>query len=215
MERLETEQAEQVQHDHSGLEPKRSEAQIERQAERHRDHGRYSKVNPCYVCGESAGVNYQSHPDTDRLIGDELLVLCAKCAKKCEGLNGIEAIKLLYGEEAAKKDTEQNKPAKKERHVCSRCHSKRDARLMHTMAQKFPSTYRRQDVTRFGKEIWYCNSCPDDQGGLRSRFRHGGKRETFLCLLCQQRLPKTEQSHVEGKCSDCWYKEHTAERDAQ
>lgn len=73
---------------------KRSAAQKERQKEDYREHGKYAKVNPCYVCGKSAGVNYNSHPGTDHTINDELLVLCDKCMKKLEKLPGPEAVKV-------------------------------------------------------------------------------------------------------------------------
>lgn len=72
-----------------------SDDQIERQ--KHREHGRYAKVNPCYVCDKSAGVNYCSHPDTDRTIGDDLLVLCGKCAKKCMNMSGPDAVEMFFG----------------------------------------------------------------------------------------------------------------------
>lgn len=68
--------------------PPRTPAQISRQQDRHREKGKYSKVNPCYVCGKSAGFNYFSHDMTDSVSplgaswGDEGLVLCAKCEIK-------------------------------------------------------------------------------------------------------------------------------------
>ena len=69
-----------------------SENQIERQKQRFRNKGRYAKVHPCYVCGKSAGVDFNSHHDTDGLINDELLVLCDKCATILEKYDGKEAI---------------------------------------------------------------------------------------------------------------------------
>jgi hypothetical protein len=49
--------------------------------------GRFGKLNPCYGCGKSAGVNYFSHPSTDTISpkgigwGDLGLCLCPKCAE--------------------------------------------------------------------------------------------------------------------------------------
>ena len=73
----------------------KTEKQKERQ--KYRENGRYAKVNPCYVCGKSAGVDYCSHPDTDGAIGDELLCLCEKCGKKFGNLPGKEAVRLAFG----------------------------------------------------------------------------------------------------------------------
>lgn len=58
-------------------------AQYERQ--QHRAAGKYAKVNPCYRCGKSAGVNYYSCRFTDAgdpspyVWSDLGLVLCRKC----------------------------------------------------------------------------------------------------------------------------------------
>jgi len=73
----------------------RTKKQIERQ--QHRENGKYAKVNPCYVCDKSAGINYYSHPDTDMGIGDALLQLCKKCAVKYSNIPGKEAVKLAFG----------------------------------------------------------------------------------------------------------------------
>lgn len=70
-------------------------AQQERQT--HRDNGKYAKVNPCYVCGKSAGVDYYSHQDTDGPINDELLVLCKKCCNKLSKYDGKTAVKIAFG----------------------------------------------------------------------------------------------------------------------
>jgi len=76
--------------------PPRTAAQRERQSNEHRDHGRYATLNPCYVCGRSAGVNYFSHASTDCVgpdgTGDALLVLCPRCARATDPLTGPEAI---------------------------------------------------------------------------------------------------------------------------
>jgi len=76
----------------------RTSAQNERQKEQYREHGKYAKVNPCYVCGKSAGINYFSHHDTDKTINDELLVLCKKCADKLCKFDGPIAVKIAFGE---------------------------------------------------------------------------------------------------------------------
>lgn len=72
--------------------------------QKHRTDGKYAKVNPCYVCGESAGEDYCSHPDTDGLIADELLVLCDRCAVQLEDLSGPDAVKQAEVIRAAKKE---------------------------------------------------------------------------------------------------------------
>jgi hypothetical protein len=59
---------------------KRTNAQRQRQDIEFRDKGKYSKVNPCYACDKSAGVNYNSHPLTDTGDWNDLaLCLCLKC----------------------------------------------------------------------------------------------------------------------------------------
>ncbi len=64
--------------------------------QKHRSHGRYAQVNPCCVCGKSAGENYNSHPDTDGSINDELICLCRKCFDRLRGLPGPEAVKVAF-----------------------------------------------------------------------------------------------------------------------
>lgn len=81
------------------LMPSMTEKQAERQKEQYRNNGKYAKVNPCYVCNKSAGVDYFSHPDTDKTINDQLLCLCKKCYDRLGHLSGKEAIKLAFGEE--------------------------------------------------------------------------------------------------------------------
>lgn len=63
----------------------RTPAQRQRQHADYRNKGRYAKVNPCYRCGNSAGVDYWSDARSDRTIlgynvGDEALCLCKNCA---------------------------------------------------------------------------------------------------------------------------------------
>ena len=67
----------------------------QRQRQDHRDEGRYAKVNPCYHCGKSAGVNYCSHRETDRAFDDEGLVLCQSCCAFLESLPTYEALRRL------------------------------------------------------------------------------------------------------------------------
>ncbi len=74
-----------------------SEAKVPTQAQRERQNhreksGRYDKVNPCYVCGRSAGVDYCSHGDTDYLFGDALLVICDGCSRALQALRGADAL---------------------------------------------------------------------------------------------------------------------------
>lgn len=58
---------------------KRTEAQQVRQHEDYRTgDGKYALVNPCEVCGKSAGVSYYSHPLTDEW--GFALILCKRCA---------------------------------------------------------------------------------------------------------------------------------------
>ena len=66
--------------------------------QKHREGGRYAQVNPCYVCGKSAGEQYFSHPDSDHLINDELLCLCQKCIDKYGKIPGPEAVRLAFPE---------------------------------------------------------------------------------------------------------------------
>ena len=70
---------------------------MQRERQDYREGGKYSKVNPCYVCGKSAGVDYCSHKDTDDLIDDELLVLCEKCSVKLNKYDGVTAVKIAFG----------------------------------------------------------------------------------------------------------------------
>jgi len=82
----------------------RTKNQIRRQDSEHRENGRYAKVNPCYLCGKSAGQDYCSDRRTDMIDsagnnwGDIALVLCAKCAKKLDAMPDAEAYALLAGE---------------------------------------------------------------------------------------------------------------------
>ena len=76
-----------------------SEKQKERQKYQYRENGKYAKVNPCYVCGKSAGVDYYSHHDTDGLINDELLCLCKKCMDKLDKFDGKTAVKIAFGDD--------------------------------------------------------------------------------------------------------------------
>ena len=81
-------------------------AQKERQD--YRENGKYARVNPCYVCGKSAGVNYYSHQDTDGTIGDELLILCKKCGAKLGKFPGNEAVEVAFGMKgASRKELEE------------------------------------------------------------------------------------------------------------
>lgn len=96
----------------------RSSAQIERQKEQHRNHGQYAKVNPCYVCGKSAGVDYCSHHDTDGLINDELLCLCKKCATKLEKYDGKTAIEIAFGNKENEVENMEIEKTKEEIDLC-------------------------------------------------------------------------------------------------
>lgn len=59
--------------------------------------GRYAELNPCYVCGKSAGENYRSDSRTDTDdFGDIALVLCDPCAEKGEAMPDAEAL-AFYG----------------------------------------------------------------------------------------------------------------------
>jgi hypothetical protein len=73
----------------------RTEKQVERQ--RFRDAGRYSKVNPCQLCGKSAGVDYWSDRRTDTVDAcgnrwnDVAIALCEACAAKLDKMPDGEA----------------------------------------------------------------------------------------------------------------------------
>ena len=77
---------------------KRTAAQVKRQD--FRDRGKYTKVNPCYLCGKSAGVDYFSDRRTDRVDSagnswdDIALCLCADCHHKLAALPDAEAYQL-------------------------------------------------------------------------------------------------------------------------
>ena len=79
----------------------RTRNQVRRQDNEHRENGRYAKVNPCNLCGKSAGQDYNSDRRTDTTDsegvdwGDIALVLCAKCARKLDGMPDGEAYALL------------------------------------------------------------------------------------------------------------------------
>jgi hypothetical protein len=70
--------------------------QVQRQKHR-KDDGKYTKVNPCYHCGKSAGVDYCSHPCTDGGRGSEMndegLCLCQTCCCFLESLPNDEALR--------------------------------------------------------------------------------------------------------------------------
>lgn len=59
--------------------------------------GRYELVNPCNLCGKSAGVNYFSDRRLDTIDscghdwGGLGLCLCAKCASKLDRMDDSEA----------------------------------------------------------------------------------------------------------------------------
>ena len=68
-----------------------TDAQQARQ--RFRSRGKYAKVYPCYVCGESAGEGYFSDRRTDTLaFGDVALVLCSKCATEGDAMSDEAAL---------------------------------------------------------------------------------------------------------------------------
>lgn len=74
-------------------------AQRERQTFRGRKTGKYEKVNPCQLCGRSAGMNYYSDDRCDSIPGfggDVCLVLCGKCATKTSKMGDTEARALFH-----------------------------------------------------------------------------------------------------------------------
>ena len=79
----------------------RTRNQIRRQDNENRENGRYAKVNPCMLCGKSAGQDYYSDRRTDTVDsagnnwGDIALVLCAKCSRKLDAMSDVEAYALL------------------------------------------------------------------------------------------------------------------------
>jgi hypothetical protein len=77
--------------------------------QRHRSQtGRYEVVNPCNVCGKSAGVEYLSHPDTDGEIADELICLCKVCFDKLSTIPGKKAVELVKVRQATITDQEND-----------------------------------------------------------------------------------------------------------
>jgi hypothetical protein len=70
---------------------KMSAKQRERQSVEHRENGRYAKVNPCYGCGKSAGVDYYSHHLTDTGNWDDAAIcLCLKCCNETADMTDVE-----------------------------------------------------------------------------------------------------------------------------
>lgn len=71
-------------------------AQANRQESRNRKTGKYSKFNPCELCGKSAGYNYCSLPwlDTPPFYGKGIC-MCEKCCAKLEAAGKDEAAKAL------------------------------------------------------------------------------------------------------------------------
>ena len=71
-----------------------TDAQIRRQ--RHRDHGKYAQVNPCYGCGKSAGEDYFSHPLSDqngsdgKPWDDVALCLCLNCYNATKNMTRVD-----------------------------------------------------------------------------------------------------------------------------
>lgn len=85
----------------------RTSAQRERQQTKHRDNGRYAKVNPCYICGKSAGIDYLSDHRSDSTDSegnewnDEALCLCGTCGPALAKLPDGQAYRIAIGEEEA------------------------------------------------------------------------------------------------------------------
>lgn len=68
-----------------------AQRQRQRQDKEYRINGKYAKVNPCYCCGKSAGVNYNSHPLTDTGDwADIALCLCLKCYDRTKELTDVQ-----------------------------------------------------------------------------------------------------------------------------
>ena len=64
---------------------------LQRLRQEHREGGRYTKVNPCYACGKSAGDDYLSHPMTDKNKWDDTAIcLCKKCHKATYDMVKVE-----------------------------------------------------------------------------------------------------------------------------
>src|SRR3990167_5303137 len=84
----------------------RSALQQQRQKHRSRN-GKYDKVNPCYICGKSAGENYFSDQRTDSLDsegnewGDQALCLYGRCCGKLAKLPDGQAFRVACGKEPA------------------------------------------------------------------------------------------------------------------
>ena len=69
----------------------------QRERQQHRASGKYAKVNPCYRCGKSAGLDYYSDERTDTVDsqgnawGDHALCLCGQCAAHMHTLDDAAA----------------------------------------------------------------------------------------------------------------------------
>ena len=86
--------------------PQMTQLQINRQKHRAND-GKYAKVNACYICSKSAGVDYFSDRRTDSRYsegnewGDQALCLCGRCAGKLDKLPDGKAFRVACGTEIA------------------------------------------------------------------------------------------------------------------
>jgi len=73
-----------------------SPLQRERQSHREKSGGKYAKVNPCYCCGKTAGLDHRSDSRVDDPAHPGFtaaaLVLCDKCADKGEAMSDADAL---------------------------------------------------------------------------------------------------------------------------
>lgn len=76
--------------------------------QKHRNQGQYAKVNPCYLCNKSAGLDYTSHPLTDCdgsdgiHFGDIALCICHRCYEATAGMTTTAQID-AYADQLANK----------------------------------------------------------------------------------------------------------------
>ena len=61
-------------------------------------HGRFTKVNPCYCCGKSAGFKPTEHPMAwSEAWGHRSLLLCAKCLEATKDMVRSDFLKYARG----------------------------------------------------------------------------------------------------------------------
>lgn len=68
--------------------------QKQKERQKYREKGKYTKVNTCQGCGKNFGVEYFSHLLTDTGDwGDSALILCMKCVDATQDMTELNQFK--------------------------------------------------------------------------------------------------------------------------